>query len=125
MDLGISGLASGFDWRTFVDKMIQVEQAPEQKLSSDQAAIANKKAAYASIKTQLATLQTRVDALKDPALFGSRTTTPSDATVASATADSTTPLGQFDFTFTQLASAAKLNGTSNIAGAISSSSDVS
>ena len=73
MDLGISGLASGFDWRTFVDKMIQVERAPEQSLAGDQTTIEKKKVAYASIKTQLPRLQNRVDALKDPALFGSRT----------------------------------------------------
>src|SRR4051794_10639571 len=125
MDLGISGLASGFDWRSFVDKMVQVEQAPEQRLSSSQVTINNKKIAYASIKTQLSVVQNRVDALKDPSLFDSRTVDLSDKTAATATAGATTPLGAYTFNFTQLAAAAKLNGTSNIGSPISQTADVS
>ena len=30
MDLGVSGLASGFDWKTLVDQMIDVQRAPER-----------------------------------------------------------------------------------------------
>jgi flagellar hook-associated protein 2 len=125
MDLGISGLASGFDWRTFVDKMIAVERQPEQTLATQQNKIEQKQVAYGSIKTQLLVVQNRADALKDPALFDSRTSQSSDTTVASATASAGAPLGTFTFAVTQLAKAAQLNGSSNIASPLSSTNDVS
>lgn len=125
MDLGVSGLASGFDWRTFVDKMVQVQQAPEQNLYAEQNKIGQKKVAYGAIKTQLAILQNRVDALKDPALFDSRTVQSSNTTVATATASASTPVGQFDFNITQLASAASFNGATDAGSPLSTSGDVS
>src|SRR6476661_5555982 len=103
MDLGVSGLASGFDWRTFVDKMVEVERAPEQRLGAEQNTIQQRKIAYGSIKTQLAVLQNRVDALKDPALFDSRRVQNSDDTTAMVKASDGAPLGTFSFAFTQLA----------------------
>src|SRR6187399_3736807 len=118
MDLGVSGLASGFDWRSFVDKMVEVERAPEQRLTAEQNTINNKKIAYGSIKTQLAVLQNRIEALKDPSLFDSRTVQSSDEDAAKITASEGAPLGKYDFMFTQLATAAKLNGSSNIGSAL-------
>ena len=73
MDLGISGLASGFDWRAFVDQIVQVERAPQRSLLNEQNQLEIRKNAYGTIKTQLAVLQNRLTALKDPALFDSRT----------------------------------------------------
>ncbi|MGZ8900156.1 MAG: flagellar filament capping protein FliD, partial [Limisphaerales bacterium] len=125
MDLGISGLASGFDWRAFVDQIVEVERVPQQRLLQEQSLIEQRKNAYGAIKTQLAVLQNRLTALKDPALFDSRTSTVSDEKVASVTANAGAPLGQFTFDFTQLASAAKLNGASNIGRALSATNDVS
>ena len=125
MDLGISGLASGFDWRTFVDKMVEVERAPQATLLNEQTTIEQKKIAYGSINTQLAVLQKRIDALKEPDFFSSRTVESSDEKLASATAGASAPLGKFDFNVTQLASSAKLNGTSDVGAAIAGTSDVS
>src|ERR1041384_3376975 len=110
MDLGVSGLASGFDWRTFVDKMIEVQRAPEQRLQAEQNTIELKKNAYGSIKTQLAVLQGRLTALKDPGLFDARTAASSNTAIASVTAAVGAPQGTFSFEITQLAAAAKLNG---------------
>jgi flagellar hook-associated protein 2 len=125
MDLGVSGLASGFDWKSFVDQMVDIERAPEKRLFDDQTTLKQQQNAYSSIKTQLSVLQTRVDALKDPALFDSRSVAVQDGAFASATASSSTPLGKYNFSFTQLATAAKLNGSGNIGAALSSSTDVS
>jgi flagellar hook-associated protein 2 len=125
MDLGVSGLASGFDWRSLVDKLVQVERAPEQQLVRSQNTIEQKKVAYGSIKTELGILQNRLAALKDPDTFDSRTAQASDSSVASVTAAAGAPQGQFTFNFTQLAAAAKLNGASDIASGIAVSNDVS
>jgi flagellar hook-associated protein 2 len=125
MDLGVSGLASGFDWRTFVDQIVEVERAPQQRLLLEQGLIEQRKNAYGAIKTQLAVLQNRITALKDPSLFDSRSSQVSDESIAAVTASAGAPLGKFNFNFTQLAAAAKLNGATNIGRPLSSTNDVS
>ena len=125
MDLGVSGLASGFDWRTFVDQIVEVERTPQYRLLGEQDLIEERKVAYGAIKTQLAVLQNRIAALKDPALFDSRASSVSNEDIASVIANAGAPLGKFTFNFTQLATAAKLNGATNIGRPISATSDVS
>ncbi|HEY0454969.1 MAG TPA: flagellar cap protein FliD N-terminal domain-containing protein, partial [Verrucomicrobiae bacterium] len=87
MNLGISGLASGFDWQSLISQLANVERAPENRLRSEQGTLAQKNSAYSSILTQLNTLKTKVDALKDPKLFQSRNTTVGDSSVLTASAD--------------------------------------
>jgi flagellar hook-associated protein 2 len=125
IDLSLSGLASGFDWKSFVDQMIQVERAPEQKLLSAQSVLNQKNAAYGDIKTQLEALQTKIQALKDVSLFDSRTSTPSDATLAAATATNGAALGSFNFNITQLATASRINGAANAGVPLNPTNDVS
>lgn len=125
MDLGVSGLASGFDWRTLVDQLAQAERAPEQRLQSDQATIQQRNAAYGKIQTQLETLNTRLTTLTDASFFTSRLTQTSDSTHATATAAASATLGQFVFDIQQLATASKQQGTANIGGALNATSDVS
>jgi flagellar hook-associated protein 2 len=125
IDLSLSGLASGFDWKSFIDQMIQVQRAPEQRLLSDQSLLNQRNAAYGDIKTQLEALQTRVQALKESSLFDSRTTKPSDATLATAIATSGAALGTFTFNITQLATASRINGTANVGTPLNPTNDVS
>lgn len=58
MDLGISGLASGFDWRSLVE----------------QSAIEQRGTSYGGLKTQLNALQNRAGTPSEPELFIKRTT---------------------------------------------------
>jgi flagellar hook-associated protein 2 len=124
-DLGLSGLASNFDWRSLVDQLVEVERAPQRRLRTEQTAIDQRKNAYSSIITQLGVLRNRVTALKESALFASRTTATSDATVASATASGEVPLGSYVFAITQLAAAAIKEGTANVGSPLSATNDVS
>src|SRR5260221_14406504 len=125
IDLGVSGLASGFDWRSLVDQLVNVERAPQRILLADQQAIQARKAAFSSIATQLSALQTRAKALNDTTLFDSRKTAASDADLASATADDGAALGTYAFHITQLATAAVRKGTANIAASLNATADVS
>jgi flagellar hook-associated protein 2 len=125
MDLGVSGLASGFDWRTFIDQIAEVERVPQQRLLLEQDTLEERKNAYGSIKTQLAVLQNRLADLKDPDLFSSRTGQSSDEDVATVDVSTGAPLGQFSFNISQLATAAKWNGAANIGSPISTTNDVS
>jgi flagellar hook-associated protein 2 len=87
MDLGVSGLASGFDWRSLVEQLDEVERAPQKRLLSEQYTIEQRNNAYGSILTQLGVLQNRLSVLKDPTLLDTRQTSVADTSVATATAN--------------------------------------
>ena len=125
VDLSISGLATGFDWKSVITQLANAERSPELRWHQNQTRITGKNTAFDRIKTFMGALQTDVQALKDPKLFSSRTAAASDATLATASADSTAAPGTFAFNITQLATAAKINGTANIGKALSPTSDVS
>ena len=124
MDLSVSGLASGFDWKTLVSQLADAERLPQKRLRVEQGDIAERNSVYSSLKTQLTVLQSRVTSLKDSSLYSSRTTATGDSTIASATADAGAATGNYVFNFTQLASAAVRQGTS-VSKPLNTSDDVS
>ena len=124
-DLSISGLASGFDWKSVVDQLTQISRAPQQRLRSEQNKILQRNNSYSSIQTQLSVLSSRVKTLKEASLFGTRQTSVGDATIASASATTDTALGTYDFNFTQLATAAVQRGTANAGASLNATNDVS
>ncbi len=128
MELGISGLASGFDWRSLVDQLMEVERAPQKRLLVEQSAVEQKSTSYGGLKTQLSVLQNRAASLSAPELFARRTTTVDsvgDDEVATATAANGSAIGSYKFEITQLASASVRQGLTNIGAAINPTNDVS
>jgi flagellar hook-associated protein 2 len=125
MDLGVSGLASGFDWKSLVSQLINVERVPQQRLLVEKGTILDRKNAYGSLQTQLSVLRTRVTALKETSLYGARQAVVADATVATATAGTDAPTGTYTFKFTQLATAASQQGGTGAGKALSLTDDVS
>ena len=119
IDLGVSGLASGFDWRGLVDQLIEVERAPQRRMFTEQQAILARKVAYDSVNTQLSVLQNRVDDLNDSTLFESRLGNSSDEDVATVTAEAGAAIGSYKFDINQLATTAVQRGTSNIGSPLS------
>lgn len=120
MSTNVTGLASGFDWSTMVDQLTEINRAPERVLQNDQSNIQALNSAYASLKTQLTTLKSKVDALKDPALYTGRLVTSSDTTTATAKVSDGAVAGNYTFQVTQLATAAALQGTGNVGKALDS-----
>lgn len=125
IDLGLSGLASGFDWKTLVDQLVDVERTPQVRMFTEQQTILTRKTAYESVATQLSVLQNRVDDLNDSDLFDSRLATSSDEDIATVSAAAGAALGTYKINISQLATAAVQLGTSNIGGSLSTTSDVS
>src|SRR5437667_673591 len=125
IDLGLSGLASNFDWRSLVDQLITVERAPQQRMHLEQQTLQDRKTAYASIATQLSALQSRLTALSDPGFFDARKTAISDADLATASATAAAALGNYAFHIIQRATAAIRQGAGNISGPLSATTDVS
>ena len=124
MDLGLSGLASGLDWRTLVDQLAEVERSPQKTLRTEQTGINQRNNAYSSIKTQLGVLNNRIASLKDPTFFDNRLSSVSDSTVASSSVVTGAAVGQYAFTISQMATTARQYGASNAGGALSATNDV-
>lgn len=125
IDLGLSGLASGFDWKTLVDQLVEVERTPQVRMYTEQQSILTRKTAYDSVATQLSVLQNRVDDLNDSDLFDSRLATSSDEDIATVSAAAGAALGTYKINISQLATAAVQLGSTNIGGSLSATSDVS
>lgn len=125
MDLGLSGLVSGLDWRSLVDSLADAERTPQTRLRIEQTTLGKQNSAYAAIQTQLDALRTRVKALSDSALYDTRMAGSSNESFATATAATGTTLGSYYFNITQLATAAKQVGATGAGSALSASNDVS
>lgn len=125
IDLGLSGLASGFDWRALIDQLSDVERTPQKRLVSEAQTIQTRKTAYDSINTQLSVLQNRAAELNDPDLFDARLGSSSDEDKATVSTGIGAALGTYVFTIDQLATAAVRRGTANIGSPLSATTDVS
>lgn len=125
VDLSLSGLASGFDWKSLVEQLVEVERVPQKRLRAEQDVLEQRNNAYGSIKTELAVLQSRVAVLQEADLYGSRTASTSDSSVATATAGTGAANGSYVFNILQLATASARTGTANVGSPLSATSDVS
>ncbi|MCX8156995.1 MAG: flagellar filament capping protein FliD [Verrucomicrobiae bacterium] len=125
MDLGVSGLASGFDWRSFIDQMLQIERTPQNRMRNEQSSLRKINDAYASLKTQLQALKGKVEALQKEELYQARTAKSSDASLATASAATGAAVGEYRFTVSQWATAAMQQGLTNRGAALSPTNDVS
>ena len=125
VDLSVSGLASGFDWKALVEQLTQVERIPEQRLQSDQAKIQQRNNAYSAIKDQMNALNTRVQALKEPAFYDGRLSTVGDSTILTASAGTGAAIGNYTFNITHLGTAATLQGATGINKPLNATNNVS
>jgi len=124
MEFGLSGLASGFDWRSLIDQMSEIERVPQRRLLLEQNKLEERSTAYGAISTQLSVLKNRLEALKAPGLFSGRTAAVADDTVATASSTSGAVQGTYTFAFQQLASSAKMQGAAGAGSPLSTTSDV-
>ena len=124
MELGLSGLASGFDWRTLVNQLADVERSPQKRLRAEQGTLFNRNNAFGSIKTQLSVLKNRTDNLTSNDVLQARKATTSDSMVLSATASAGAASGTYAFNVTQLATASKTAGTLGVGANLYPTSDV-
>lgn len=123
--LQLSGLASGLDWKSLVDQLMNLERAPITRIQTEQTKNTNQSNALKDLGTRLSTLQAAAQTLKDASLFSGRTaastTTGSSWTTTAAAA---TAPGSYRIAVSQLATNARLEGASDITGGLHTSSDV-
>jgi flagellar hook-associated protein 2 len=120
MELNVSGLVSGFDWKTMVDQLANVERAPQKRMLVEQRTIQRKNAAYSSLKSELTLLKDKSKTLKDADLYDSRKITSSEAHLT-ATAAAGTSSGDYRFEIYQMATAAKQLGNTDVGASVSTS----
>lgn len=117
--LQVAGLASNFDWKSFVDQIMDVERTPAARLEKEKSTNTTRANLLSTLTTRLEAVQTSSQALAAASTFGKRTAT-------SATADSTwsaaaatgTATGSYKIAVSQLATAASLRGANDVARAL-------
>ncbi|HEY8995239.1 MAG TPA: flagellar filament capping protein FliD [Lacunisphaera sp.] len=124
-DLSLSGLASGMDWKSLVDQLMELERAPIHRLEREQTTNTQRATALRDLGTKLTALQTAAADLKNQSLFSGRTATSSTtgstwklSPSAGATA------GSYQIAVSQLATRARRDGALDITQGIAASSDV-
>ena len=121
-NLQLSGLASGFDWKSFVDTIMDLERAPAARLETEKNKNLTRVTSLSNLETRLTDMRSAVAALNAPEAFGVRSVTAGDWT---ATASAGSAVGAHTFNVTRLATASKLQGAADIGAPLASSSDVS
>ena len=115
MGMALSGLASGFDWKSIVDQLIEVSRAPQNRMRTEKTSNASKSSAINDIKGLLGTLKTSISSLAtEESLFKKGVTFKDTSTNWNATASKDTPAGEYKFNLISEASASKLSGSSNL-----------
>tara|TARA_Y100001934_G_scaffold283568_1_gene404382 strand:- start:363 stop:2336 length:1974 start_codon:yes stop_codon:yes gene_type:complete len=113
MELNVAGLASGFDWKSMVDQIAEIERSKQKVLQTDQAKYNLKKSLLSAIGNKLTSLEDKAETLSKTDLYDSRTVN-STETHLSASADAGTASGDYQFQIYQMATAAKQLGTADI-----------
>lgn len=121
--LQLSGLASGFDWKTFVDNIIDLERTPGTRMQAEINTNQRKLNALSGLETRLTDLKGAVENLQAGDAFSPRSASASGGWTASASSGATS--GSYTFNVTQRATAARLVGAADRGQSIANSSDVS
>ncbi len=122
--LQVAGLASNFDWKSFVDQIMSVERAPAARLEAEQVTNRQQVSLLDTLGTKISALKASADALKSGALFGRRTATSSvSGSTWGLNAGEDTVAGAYRIAVSQLASAASLRGSPDIGAALNPASD--
>jgi flagellar hook-associated protein 2 len=125
-NLQLSGLASGFDWKSFVDRLMQVERVPIDRLTAEKTRNSSKVSALGNLATRLTALQASATVLGADSAFGLRSATISATGVGwSASASGATATGSYRIAVSQLATPARRDGAANIGAGLSPTANVS
>ena len=115
MGLSSSGIGSNLDVDSIVTQLMSVERQPLTKLARQEASYQTKLSGFGTLKGALSAFQTAVRGLSDISKFQGVKVSAADATVVSASANSTAVPGSYALKVTQLAQAQKL-----VAGGVAS-----
>ncbi|HWY30368.1 MAG TPA: flagellar filament capping protein FliD, partial [Candidatus Acidoferrum sp.] len=118
-NLAITGLASGMNWSTVISELAQAERSPETTWQREISALNRQKSAYTTLNGDFATLQTDIQTLQDASVYTGTSVQSSNSAIATASGGSAATLGNYTFNITQLATAARINGTAGVSQVLS------
>lgn len=101
------GIGSGVDLQSMLTKLMAIERAPIDTLTTRITAANSKISLYGTLKSKLDALKTAADTLQFPSRLSAIAATSSDTTVLGATADFTAATGSYAVNVTRLATAQK------------------
>lgn len=121
MAITASGISSGLDINSIVTQLVAAERGPLNLIAAKKAAIQSKISAFGTLKSSLSSFQTALASLSTASKFNVQSTTVSDSTIFSATANGKATSGDYAVTVSQLAQSQKLatagfSSTSDIVG---------
>ena len=115
----VSGLSSGFDWKSMIDQLMQVEHKKVDLVGEQQTTYKNQLTEWQSFNTKLLALKTAAGALKDPEDFNlytssmaSDSSTVKASDLLSVSASSLASKGSYTIKIASLATAQKLSSRS-------------
>jgi flagellar hook-associated protein 2 len=115
----ISGLASGFDWRSMIDELMEIEHRPVDLVEARKREYEEKLTEWQSFNTKLLSLKTAAEALKDSddfSVFASSMSSDSSTVAASdllsVVTSSSASLGSYSIVVSDIATAQKLSSKS-------------
>jgi flagellar hook-associated protein 2 len=120
MGMALSGLASGFDWKSIVDQLIEVSRAPQTRMRREQTTNSQKSNALEDVRGKLAALKTSIANLNSQDSLLKKSATIADKNsnwTAAATKD--TPAGDYNVEMISQATATVLKGASGLGKSIS------
>jgi len=123
MGMALSGLASGFDWKSIVDQLIEVSRAPQNRMRTEKNTNTSKSNAINDIKGLVSSLKTSITSLASEESLNKKSATFKDtSTNWTAIASKDTPTGEYKFNLTREATASKLTGTTGLVMPLDSNS---
>jgi flagellar hook-associated protein 2 len=126
MGMALSGLASGFDWKSIVDQLIEVSRAPQNRMVKEKSALASKSNAINELKGLVSTFKSSLTTMvSDDALFKKSATFKDSKTNWTASATKATPAGEYKFNLLTPATTSKLMGAGDLVADIDTSVAIS
>ncbi|MCE5323124.1 flagellar filament capping protein FliD [bacterium] len=110
--MSISGLISGLDTDSIIEKMMEYYSANKTSLEAEQAETENELSAWQSINSSILSVQTALEAIKDASDFQTNTCTSSDDDILTASADTDAVPGTYYITVSKLAQAHQVSSNS-------------
>ena len=110
--MALSGLASGFDWKSIVDQLIEVSRSPQNRMRTEKSSNSSKSSSINEIKGLLSTFKSSLTSLaSEEALYKKSATFKDTSTNWKASASKDTPAGEYKFNFLTEATSSKLTGS--------------
>ncbi|TVR55652.1 MAG: hypothetical protein EA425_00530 [Puniceicoccaceae bacterium] len=123
----LTGLASGFDWKSVVDQLMELQRLPINRLRVEQQANSRQLTGFSDLTAKLGDLQTSLNTFSGDNLFARKVASVGggEANGWTAAASPAATAGSYGFDILKVATASVREGATNVSRPLSESDDVS